>query len=153
MAFPLLQLAKDMRPYEVRMMLHTPAWIAYTATTPLVWSSTPFSNLSVIPDETGVYSFVAHAGVADHPACNYLLYVGKAQKQTLKTRVSQYRRVNNRNSITLMLENWRDKLHVYFAPVANRALITDIENELLKALIPPFNTALPGNLGAVKNLF
>ena len=67
-------------------------WLKYNISVNLNWNCIKYErqNLNNLPDQSGVYAFVAKPCVANLDECNYLLYIGKAQDQTLKIRGSQY---------------------------------------------------------------
>ncbi len=74
-------------------------------------------NVQNVPnDQAGVYSFVADAGIANHPACNYLLYIGMTQQQNFRARYKQYLREKNnpkpRIHILRMINNWSGHLFI-----------------------------------------
>src|SRR6266542_7133257 len=57
------------------------------------WKSVPFeksSSSSVPNDQHGLYSFVLCPRIASHPKNHLLLYIGKADKMTLRDRFKSY---------------------------------------------------------------
>ena len=85
----------DFRQYQIqRFILHPELWTNCPINTQqLTWSKIKFSksNVKTLPnDKFGIYSFIAEPQVAGHTAIGYLLYVGKAQDQSLQSRVTSY---------------------------------------------------------------
>ena len=122
----------------------------------LEWQVQPFADASKnnIPDnQGGVYTFLVQPGIANHPACSYLCYVGKAEKQSLRKRFQQYLFEKNnaktkRFAIRRMLNWWDGHLHFCFAPIGNETIISTVEQLLLDSYIPPFNQQFIGAVGA-----
>ncbi|NCC60103.1 MAG: hypothetical protein EOM12_04015 [Verrucomicrobiae bacterium] len=123
------------------------------------WQSVKYErrNLEQLPEIPGVYVFVAKPGIANLSDCNYLLYIGKAEDQTLKKRCKQYlnekRKKKPRVHILDMLENWSDHLFLYYItvdPVSNASTPSEVEAGLLAAFMPPMNRQLPGKLNRIR---
>jgi len=119
------------------------------------WSSVPFektSSLSVPNDKHGLYSFVLCPGVASHPRNYFILYVGKADNMSLRERFRSYfqdmQRVK-RPPISYLLMKYAGYLEFCFTPVEEKNDIEGGEQSLLTALMPPFNTTLPGKVSAI----
>ncbi|MEI7937861.1 MAG: hypothetical protein WCK27_14325 [Verrucomicrobiota bacterium] len=136
-----------------RLVLSPDHWQNFSPPQQLAWQFTKFSlaNATNVTDtENGVYSFVVQPGIADHPACAYLMYVGKAEDQTLRERFKQYFghmvETSRRTNISKMLLLWKDNLWFYFAPVTDKAKIDDTEQALLNAYLPPFNHRYRGTV-------
>lgn len=138
-----------------RMILSPPNWQSYVAHTRLDWRPVLFSADTVdeVPnDERGVYSFVVQPGIAGHPACSYLLYVGKVETQVFRARYRQYlaekakgegaRRVH----VTRMLQKWDGYLWFYYASIKAAELITSVEDALVAAYLPPGNREVPAEV-------
>lgn len=134
-----------------RMVLSPEHWESFSLPHRLNWTATKFDkgNAGQIPnDRMGVYSFVVQPGIAEHTACSYLMYVGKAERQSLRERFLQYfdhlSETSRRTNISKMLRLWRDHLWFSFAPVAEPAKIDGTEQALLNAFLPPFNRRYSG---------
>lgn len=102
-------------------------------------------------DHRGVYTFVVRPGIANHPACSYLFYVGMAERQSLRVRFNQYLRdkrdTNTRRyHIRDLLNRWDGYIWFCFAKIDNFALISAVEQQLLSAYLPPFNRDFRGNV-------
>jgi hypothetical protein len=157
------------KPYELkdyrltRMVLSPDQWRSCKLPLELSWRRIKFSraNAHRIPKNArGVYTFVVRPEVANHPSCSYLLYVGKADEQGLRSRFRQY--VTERNQgeesrrphITEMLLKWDGFLWFYYASITKRTKIKAVEDELLAAYLPPANKAFPSKIRrAVAKLF
>ena len=133
------------------MLLSPSHWKDFRANTPLKWGETKFqkSNGKQVPNDTpGVYTFVIRPEIAAHPACSYLMYVGKAQKQSLRKRYKQYFTEQDDSSdrvhVTKMLRLWRKHLWFYYAPIKDPTKIDAAEQALMNAFLPPVNRSYRG---------
>ncbi len=137
-----------------RMVLSPFQWGACKLPVDLTWRAVKFTrtNAMQIPATRGVYTFLVQPGIADHPCCSYLLYVGETASQTFRRRYRQYLREwragdqSTRPHVTDMLEKWAGYLWFCFARVQNRNLIEDVENALLTAYLPPSNKDFPAKV-------
>jgi excinuclease UvrABC nuclease subunit len=136
-----------------RMLLSPAHWKACKLPQKLSWEWTKFtrSNSRDVPnDKSGVYSFLVQPGIADHPACSYLMYVGKAEKQSLRERFNQYFRDESDESRRLhiheMFRLWKGHLWFYFAPISDNTKIDAVELALIHAYLPPRNHEFKGSI-------
>ena len=136
-----------------RMVLSPDHWKKFSSPSTLAWDGTKFkpSNANKVPDtKSGVYSFVVQPNIAKHPACAYLMYIGKAQDQSLRERFKQYfahkTDTSRRTNISKMLRLWDRHLWFYFASVTDLTKIDDTEQALLNAYLPPFNSRYKGTV-------
>lgn len=146
-----------------RMVLAPKQWQSYSQTVNLSWRGIKFEprNANRVPNNAkGVYSFVVKPEIANHPSCAYLLYVGKAQKQVLRERFTQYfdekakGEKSRRPHVTEMLLKWEGFLWFYYAEISSTVKINEIEDSLLAAYLPPSNRQFPSSVRhAVKKLF
>lgn len=138
--------------YRIERMVLSPAhWTSYSLAHQLAWTATKFdrANRDKVPrNKHGVYSFLVQPGIAEHTACSYLMYVGKAESQSLRDRFEQYfehlTETSRRTNISKMLRLWDGFLWFCFAPVADQAKIDDTEQALLNAYLPPYNRRYRG---------
>ena len=104
-----------------------------------------------LPETAGVYTFIVKPGIANHPECSYLLYVGKTDKQTLRKRFLQYfseeQKPKGRTHIKFMGHRYRAHLWYCFAKIDDVSLIDTIEKALICAYIPPMNREFDGIIG------
>lgn len=143
------------RWYRVdRFVLHSPRWASYMTSGPqLKWKRVRFSKTGVrsLPDDKmGLYTFIAEPQIAGHSAVRYLLYVGEAQDQSLRKRVTSYlyesAKEKPRVHVSEMLAKFPNHLWLYFAVVDDRSSIPKIEEQLLEAFLPPFNREWPATV-------
>lgn len=146
------------RWYRVdRFILHATRWADYITSGPkLTWNRIRFTKDEVKKlkdDKMGLYSFVAEPQIAGHSAIRYLLYVGKADGESIKKRVTSYfyqsQIAKPRIHVSEMLEKFTSHLYLYYAVVDNVTTITQVENKLLETFLPPFNRNFPAT---VRNL-
>lgn len=155
---------RTLADYHVKRMVLSPDnWRTCALPMQLSWQTVPFTiaSASQVPeDQQGVYTFVLQPGIADHPACSYLLYVGQTERQNFRTRYRQYLHelrageASRRPHITEMLEKWEGYLWFCYAPVNRDDMITEIENALLAGYLPPSNKDFPAQVSrALRKLF
>lgn len=156
MAYDLATDADSGRRFLQAFILWPQQWRRCAAFRGVRWRRIKYvpSQIRTLPNEPGIYAFVVSPSVGGTPDFNYLLYVGKAERQTLRDRCGQYRyeprRRKPRVHIVRMLRNWRGHLHLYYAPVLRD--VTDVEDRLLAAFMPPCNPDLPGRLSGIGRL-
>lgn len=115
------------------------------------WEVYPFQPefTTKIPKKAGIYSFLVQPGIALHPSCSYLVYIGKTSRQ-LRARFREYltemTREIGRPKIIRLLNKYTG--HIYFccSPLSNIKSVTRVENALLGAFVPPFNDTLPAEV-------
>jgi len=124
------------------MVLWPRNWKAYRLTRHLNWQLRKFdaSERYAIPDDSGVYSFLVQPGIAFHPACSYLMYIGQAK--SLHRRFGDYLKErddpNGRETMLELLNKWDGYLWFCFAHVPLTAL-DSTEYALIRSFWPPFN--------------
>jgi hypothetical protein len=100
-----------------------------------------------IPEEPGIYTLLIQPGIANHPACSYLMYVGKTI--SLHRRFGEYlnqeKRETGRPKIFRLLNMYPDHIWFCFSLVPQADLDT-VEETLLVAYIPPANDQLPAEV-------
>ena len=120
----------------------------------LHWQSVELddSQKSEVPQYAGVYSLVVQPGIAGHPACSYLMYLGKAKD--LRRRFSDYLTVERRKrpKISRLLEKYRGYLRFFYSGVDERELV-NMEKRLIDAFVPPCNERFTGEINTVKGAF
>lgn len=145
------------------MVLSPSQWQLCKLPVRLKWHKVKFQpkNVNRLPDDAkGIYTFVVKPGIANHPSCSYLMYVGKAEKQDLRVRFSQYFKekkkgeLSRRPHVTEMLLKWDEFLWFYYAEISDISKIRLIEEELLAAYLPPSNRTFPSKVRRdVKKVF
>jgi len=123
------------------------------------WNSVPFQrdfSDSVPDDKHGVYTFAIAPGVAGHPLLYLISYVGKADKMTLRARFLSYfsdKRSLKMPHISHFLRKYEAFIMFSFCPVKETAIISEIEDELIGALIPYLNRRYPGAVSDMVRAF
>ena len=115
------------------------------------------TSASVVPnDKRGVYTFVAEPAIADHPSCNYLLYVGMVEDSDFRTRFKSYlaeeSKPKPREHVLYMTDRWKNHLWFYYCPLDPKVLAEPLENALLTAFLPPVNRQWPATIRDVMKL-
>jgi hypothetical protein len=107
----------------------------------------------------GVYSFVIQPGIANHPSCSYLIYVGMVEKgeRSFRVRFNEYLRdeiglKTRRLSIHDVLSRWSGYIWFCFASINDETVIADVEEHLLDAYIPPYNKQFRGAIGGAMHV-
>lgn len=154
---------RDLGDFHIKRMVLAPfQWAACRLPVDLTWEAVKFtrSNTRMIPMTRGVYTFLVQPGIANHPCCSYLVYVGETENQNFKRRYQQYLREKRagdesaRPHVTDMLEKWDGFLWFCFAKIDQADLIEDVENALLTAYLPPSNKTFPAKVSrALRVLF
>ena len=154
---------RQLTDYHVKRMILAPSqWVACKLPVVLKWNPVKFTkaNKSRISKDCGVYTFLVQPGIADHPCCSYLLYVGETERQTFQQRYQQYLQEkeagdsSRRPHITDMLQKWDGYLWFCYAKMDRRDLITQVEDTLLAAYLPPTNKDFPATVSAaLKKVF
>lgn len=121
--------------------------------TPRLWNPTKRDD---IPQKPGLYAFLMIPSLRGAPPGQYLLYVGKAERQTLRARYGDYarepKRQNGRPRVVRMLTTWPKHLWYTYA-VTSKQQADRAERALRDALIPPFNFDINAEVNAVKKAF
>jgi hypothetical protein len=150
-----------LRDYHIKRFIICPnLWENYKApVAPLNWQKVKFdiAGVNTLPNnKAGIYSFVAHPDVANHTSVSYLLYIGETTKQTLRQRCKSYldepKKQKPREHIRDMVVLWPNHLWLYYAEVADKKTILDIEERLITAFVPPFNFSYTATLGKAGKL-
>jgi hypothetical protein len=132
-------------------------WGQFQPPTGIVWNWTSVSfdrtAASSIPNNAhGLYTFVLCPRVASHPKNQFVLYVGKAEKTTLRERFQHYfqemQRVK-RPHICYALSKYQGHLEFCYTTVASQSDIEPGEDALLIALMPPFNKEFPASVSQI----
>lgn len=95
----------------------------------------------------GIYIFLIKPNVIPDVHL-YLAYIGRAKKtnyQNLRKRVSEYACENERLKIVNMKRFWSPYLYVQYLPLPSETndCIAELEKELIKTVLPPFNDKYP----------
>ncbi len=105
-------------------------------------------QISEVPNNCGgIYIFVIKPNVI--PSIHlYLAYIGRARStdnQNLRKRVREYADEKKRPKIATMKRYWSDYLYVRYLPLPeeNNDCIDEVEKELIRTALPPFNDKYP----------
>lgn len=119
------------------------------------WKSVPFTKSSAkyIPDRKhGLYTFVLCPKVAAHPKNHFVLYVGKADRTSLRQRFQQYlqeMKKLKRAQICYALNKYDGYLEFCFTTVRQQGDIAPGEDALISALWPPLNHQYPASVSHI----
>jgi len=133
------------RKWEEHRELHTLDW---------QFRKLADSEKSSIPSNAGIYTLIVQPGIANHPACSYLIYVG--QTKSLNRRFGEYlkerQNETGRPKISYWLRQYPNHTWFYFSLVS-RDYLDDAEDSLLCAYLPPANDRFPATVRRVINAF
>lgn len=132
-------------------------WIEFAPPAGIAWNwiSVPFESTSAqaVPNnEHGLYTFVLCPKVAAHPKHQVILYVGKADKTTLRQRFQHYiqeMKKVKRSHICYALTKYESYLEFCYTVVTDQNDIDPGEDALLVALMPPFNEQFPASVSQI----
>lgn len=134
-------------------------WVAYNLPDLFRWEIHPFQRDQTenIPSKPGIYSFVIQPGIAAHPSCSYLMYIGKTAR-TLQQRFREYFReqqnvAEGRPKILALLNQYQNYLYFCCSVIADTERIGEIEDALISAFIPPCNDQLPAAINRIAKGF
>ncbi|MBF0407875.1 MAG: GIY-YIG nuclease family protein [Candidatus Riflebacteria bacterium] len=125
----------------------------------IVWDIVPFQieSRDKVPDKAnGIYSFVITPNVADHPLNSLLIYIGKADKMSLRKRFMSYFneiKQMKRMPLCYLLKKYLGHLSFCFCKIDDSSKIDPLEQELINALIPPGNKEYKGKIGKARGAF
>lgn len=141
----------EMPKYSWRFVLWPRQW-NLAAKDQYLWHTCRFesSSRSSVPDHSGVYTFLIQPEICGHPACSYLMYVGKAK--SLQSRFGNYlsemRRETGRPRIVRLLNKYPQNTWFCFTLVAWDE-VSKVEDMLIETYIPPCNDKFPAYIARV----
>ncbi len=107
-----------------------------------------------IPESPGIYTLVLQPGIAGHPSCSYLMYVG--QTRSLRRRFQQYlgmeRRQDGRPKISYFLNKY-DHFVFFCYTLVSIETLDSTEQGLTNAYLPPLNEDYEGTISASVRAF
>lgn len=111
------------------------------------------SDINTVPKDCGgVYVFVLKGGIIPDIHM-YIMYIGRAQftdYQNLNKRLHEYLN-DSRPKIRQMRETWGQYLFIRYLPLSDNNTIKELEEELLRVIIPPCNEKYPEVISGVIN--
>lgn len=152
--FDLIHEVNEMRSWTEHFILWPRQWRKYKRSH--VWQNEKLetARAAQIPDRSGIYTLVLQPGIARHPSCSYLMYVGKTT--SLKTRFRKYlgmeRRANGRPRMSYFLNKYN--MYICFCyTFVTRKRLGDTEDRLMKAYLPPLNGQYRGTISSARRAF
>ncbi len=148
----------QLKAHQYKFSLWPRAWAAYNLPDPFKWEIYPFQQDQIdnIPSQPGIYSFVIQPGIASHSNCSYLVYIGRTER-TLRVRFREYLREQNkregRPKIVRLLNKYQDYLYFCCSVIAETERITEIEEALINAFLPPCNDQFSAEMSRVIGAF
>ena len=146
----------EFNSFKCNFNLWPERWTSIKDIGSLNWQTYPFDieYIAEIPALTGIYSLVINPGVTNHPQ-RYLCYIGKSDR-TLRDRYLEYLRESNnikgRPKLLRLLNKWKSYIEFCYVPVQN-GNAKELEEKLLDAFIPPFNSIFSAEINKVVKAF
>jgi hypothetical protein len=146
----------EVKAHTHNIVLWKRKWQEYENSIPFEWTTIPLeaSYRRKIPNTSGIYTLIVKPNIAQHPACSYLMYLGKTI--SLQRRFGEYlneqKRVDGRPKIYRLLNKYVDHVFFCFTLVSDESLDV-IEEALLTAFIPPANDRFPAEVSKVVGAF
>ena len=107
-----------------------------------------------IPVDSGIYTLLVQPGIAHHPACAFMFYIGQAAN--LRKRFNEYltkeKLESGRPLVYRVLHSYPEHIWFCFSRVPKHSL-TDCENQLLEAYLPPACSRFPATISKVVGAF
>lgn len=112
------------------------------------------SKVNQIPDSPGIYTLILKPGIAGHPSCSYLMYVGKtvSLRRRFRDYLGKERRKTGRPRIYYFLNKYGGYVCFYYTLVVN-TLLDNVEDGLMNAYMPPLNEKYKGEIHMVRRAF
>lgn len=97
--------------------------------------------ISNVPNNSGgIYIFILRGDIIPN-LHEYIMYVGRVKctkTQNLRKRFREYIK-DSRPKIMLMRKMWGKRLYIKYLPLTDNNIITKLEKELIRVIVPPFN--------------
>lgn len=145
--------------HKVNMMFYPEAW-DNAPVIELDWTELDFppNPRNLIPQEPGVYAFVIEPSLFSLEPVNGLFYVGKATNlyQRISAYISELSKdfIDTRRPLVWkMLNQWNGRIKYYYSTTEDVTRAELIEEEILKALLPPFNRQFDAETSQVMRAF
>ena len=111
------------------------------------------SKKTLIPTDPGIYTLILQPGIANHPNCSYLMYLGETD--SLQTRFVDYlgkeRQVYGRPLLFTFLNKYDE--YIWFCYTADIiGNLVDMENKLNMAYLPPLNSKFPTEISSIQKV-
>jgi excinuclease UvrABC nuclease subunit len=152
----LINSGKEIAAYKQEFTLLPKAWDDYNRDHDCDWSCEPLEedNAGEIPQESGVYNLIVEPGIACHPSCGYLMYVGETKD--LNRRFSEYLRElddkRGRPLIRKLLFMWKGNITFYYVKI-DEGLKKSVQDDMISAYRPPFNIEMDATIRQPQKAF
>jgi excinuclease UvrABC nuclease subunit len=107
-----------------------------------------------IPESPGIYTLILQPGIAGHPSCSYLMYVGRTV--SLRRRFREYLSRESldigRPRIFYFLKRYKGYIFFCYTVVTDD-ILPDMEKKLVDAYVPPLNQQYRGEIGRAMGAF
>lgn len=144
----------EMKSCVQHFILFPRQWQTYTQSHRWQSENLEAARATQIPKSPGIYTLIIQPGIAGHPSCSYLMYVGKTS--SLQRRFREYlgmeRREDGRPKISYFLNKYDRFICFCYTRVHMRAL-DDVEGGLMNAYLPPLNAEYEGIIGTSVRAF
>lgn len=152
----IIQEQDDLRAHTQEVRLWPRAWERYEDAGPFAWTPLRLHGAETanVPTESGVYTLIIRPGIANHPACSYLMYVGQAEslRRRFRDYLTREKRETGRPKIFRLLNKYARYIWFCFASVPGEEL-EGVEAGLLMAYLPPSNDRFPAEVTRVVRAF
>jgi hypothetical protein len=156
MAADIIQQQNDLKAHRVAFILMPNTWRAFQGNPlPCCWQVIKLDETAKrsprLTQQPGIYTLLVQPGIATHPACSYLMYVG--QTHNLRQRFHNYlvteKKKLKRPNIFRLLNIYEGYIWFCFTEV-DAGRLDEYENALMNAYIPPSNAdnRLPAEIRA-----
>lgn len=124
------------------------------------WNEVEFPPVpkDALPTKPGVYIFVVHQELFKFVHSSGLFYIGKAAN--LRSRMYTYIRelntefkLSKRPRVWRMINQWDGHLKIHYTTTEDVAKAEALEESMLTAFIPPFNTQFPATISSTMRAF
>jgi excinuclease UvrABC nuclease subunit len=144
----------EMIAYSHRFILWPRLWQDYRNTHAWQMYRLCPEERSNIPEQSGIYTLLIQPSIAEHPACSYLMYVGKSN--SLRRRFGNYlnerTRETGRPKLLRLLNKYPD--YIWFCyTIVPEAELDDVETALYTAYLPPSNDQYTAEISRIIGAF
>jgi hypothetical protein len=147
-----VDVVSDARAHELRFILWPYYWQKCQVKVNLNWQVYEFNDRSIIsiPSDPGVYAFLIQPRLACDLNASYLVYIGKTDRP-LRQRYQEYLQetINPTGRPRIVETLIRYSGYIFFScsPIFNQKVTpAEVEEELLRAFLPPKNSEFPAEV-------
>ena len=142
--------ADELKANIIKFTLCSRQWKTYNNNHEWTDEKLEKSKIEEIPDKAGVYSLIIKPGIAAHPACAYVIYVG--QTNNLRRRFREYlgkeRRLDGRPKVFYFLNKYDQNICFCYTLVDVPSL-NAVEKGITNAYVPPANEEFEGAMNSI----